>query len=112
MTELKRTGGDKPLVSIVIPTFNRAKILQQAIDSSLAQSHDVEVIVVNHGSTDNTDEIVSSYGDRVYYIKRDRDFGPHFCWLDGVPTMQCHLLLGHCAPLLQRLHLPYWLQQT
>jgi glycosyltransferase involved in cell wall biosynthesis len=84
LIELKRTGGDKSLVSIVIPTFNRAKILQKAIDSSLAQTHDVEVIIVNHGSTDNTDEIVSSYGDRVYYIKRDRDFGPHFCWLDGV----------------------------
>lgn len=59
-------------------------MLQSAIDSSLSQSHNVEVIVVNHGSADNTDEIAAAYGDRITYIKRDRDFGPHFCWLDGV----------------------------
>ena len=83
MTEILQTGGYNPLVSIVIPTFNRAAMLQKAIDSSLAQSHNVEVIVVNHGSTDNTDEVAFSYRDHINYIKRDRDFGPHFCWLDG-----------------------------
>ena len=67
MTEILQTGGYNPLVSIVIPTFNRAAMLQKAIDSSLAQSHNVEVIVVNHGSTDNTDEVAFSYRDHIKY---------------------------------------------
>ena len=87
MPESENTQGraDKTAkVSIVIPTFNRADMLPTAIDSALAQDFDnVEVIVVNHGSTDSTDDVAASYGDRIRYIKRDEDFGPHFCWLEG-----------------------------
>jgi glycosyltransferase involved in cell wall biosynthesis len=71
-------------VSIVIPTFNRANMLSVAIDSSLSQTYSAEVIVVDHGSTDSTPEVAASYGDRITYIRRERDFGPHFCWLEGV----------------------------
>jgi glycosyltransferase involved in cell wall biosynthesis len=70
--------------SIVIPTFNRADLLRKAIDSSLAQTVPCEVIVCSHGSTDNTDEVAESYGSRIKYISRSHDFGPHFCWLEGV----------------------------
>ncbi len=75
-------------VTIVIPTFNRADILSEAIDSCLAQTYDCEIIVVNHGSTDTTDDVVASYGNRIRYIKSETDFGPHFCWLDGVIRAQ------------------------
>lgn len=71
-------------VSIVIPTFNRAAMLPKAIDSALAQTHACEVIVVDHGSTDETPKVVEGYGDKVTYVRRERDFGPHFCWLEGV----------------------------
>jgi len=71
-------------ISIVIPTFNRADLLKETIDSCLAQTTACEIIIAAHGCTDHTDDIVASYGDRVRYIKRDTDFGPHFCWLDGV----------------------------
>ncbi|NND17229.1 MAG: glycosyltransferase family 2 protein [Silicimonas sp.] len=71
-------------VSIIIPTFNRAGMLSRAIDSSLSQSVPSEVIVVEHGSTDETPAVAARYGDRISYVRRDRDFGPHFCWLDGV----------------------------
>lgn len=71
-------------VSIVIPTFNRADMLPKAIDSALAQTHPCEVIVVDHGSTDNTSDVVAEYGDKVTYVQRARDFGPHFCWLEGI----------------------------
>ncbi|NIZ15473.1 glycosyltransferase family 2 protein [Phaeobacter sp. HF9A] len=71
-------------VSIVIPTFNRADMLPKAIESALAQTYPCEVIVVDHGSTDNTPEIVARYEDKVTYVRRERDFGPHFCWLEGV----------------------------
>ncbi|MBO9408285.1 glycosyltransferase family 2 protein [Shimia sp. R9_1] len=71
-------------VSIVIPTFNRAAMLPKAIDSALAQTFPCEVIVVDHGATDKTPDVVAGYGDKVTYVRRERDFGPHFCWLEGI----------------------------
>ncbi len=71
-------------VSIVIPTFNRADKLPRAIDSALDQTVPCEVIVVDHDSADQTPDVAAAYGDKITYVRRDRDFGPHFCWLDGV----------------------------
>jgi len=54
-----------PLVSVVIPTYNRAALLAQAIDSVLAQTFaDYEVIVVDDGSTDRTAAVVEAVADR------------------------------------------------
>ncbi|MFU8866411.1 glycosyltransferase family 2 protein [Natronococcus sp.] len=53
-----------PAVSIVIPTYNRASVVGRAIDSALAQTHgDLEVIVVDDGSTDGTGAVLDSYDD-------------------------------------------------
>ena len=52
-------------VSVVIPTYNRAETLPRAIDSALAQTMgDLEVIVVDDGSTDDTDSVLADYEDR------------------------------------------------
>jgi glycosyltransferase involved in cell wall biosynthesis len=52
--------------SIVIPAFNRESLIAATLDSILAQERrDVEVIVVDDGSTDGTRDVVQSYGDRV-----------------------------------------------
>ena len=71
-------------VSIVIPTFNRAELLSRAIDYSLSQTHQCEVVVSDHGSSDHTPDVAQKYGRRINYIRRERDLGPHFCWLEGV----------------------------
>ncbi len=73
-----------PLVTIVIPTFNRSAMLRRCIESTLAQTQACEVIVVDHGSSDDTPAVAASFGDRIRYLRRDVDHGVHFCWLDGV----------------------------
>jgi glycosyltransferase involved in cell wall biosynthesis len=56
----------RPLVSIVIDNYNYARFLPEAIESALAQTYpDTEVIVVDDGSTDDSREIIASYGSRV-----------------------------------------------
>jgi glycosyltransferase involved in cell wall biosynthesis len=73
-----------PQVSIVIPTFNRSGMLRRCIDSALAQTFPCEVVVCDHGSTDDTPAVARSYGDRIRYVRREQDSGVHFAWLDGV----------------------------
>lgn len=57
---------ENPLVSVIIPTFNRGWILKEAIDSVLAQNfEDFELIVIDDGSTDNTQPILNSYKNDI-----------------------------------------------
>lgn len=65
-------GKFKPLVSIVIPVYNGSNFMKQAIDSALAQTYkNIEVIVVNDGSSDKSEEIALSYGDKIRYFKKE-----------------------------------------
>ena len=86
-----------PKVSIVIPVYNGADYLADAIDSALAQDYDnKEIIVVNDGSTDDgaTEAIVSDYGTKLRYFFKpnghvasalnyaiERMTGEYFSWL-------------------------------
>ncbi len=58
-----------PLVSVVIPSYNHARYVPEAVESALAQvGCRTEVIVVDDGSTDNTREVLARFGDRIRYI--------------------------------------------
>ena len=86
-----------PKVSIVIPVYNGANFLTEAIDSALSQSYKyIEIIVINDGSDDGneTDKIARSYGDTIqYYDKKNggvasalnlgiqKMSGDYFSWL-------------------------------
>jgi len=57
-------------VSVVVPTYNRAKFLTECIQSILSQSfHDFEIIVIDDGSTDNTAKVLSDYPVRYFWQK-------------------------------------------
>lgn len=68
---------DRPLVSVVLPTYNRASVLPGAIESALSGTYDrLELVVVDGGSTDETPAVVESYDDpRVEYVRRDSSEG-------------------------------------
>jgi glycosyltransferase involved in cell wall biosynthesis len=64
--------GNTPSISLVIPTYNRAHYLGETIDSVLSQQfQDFELIVVDDGSTDATQEVVSRYGPRVRFLRQE-----------------------------------------
>jgi glycosyltransferase involved in cell wall biosynthesis len=63
-----------PKVSVILPTYNCAKYLPESIESVLSQTcKDLELLVVDDGSTDNTKELMSRYASRpeVVYIYQD-----------------------------------------
>lgn len=60
---------NQPLVSVVIPTYNHGHYVGQAVDSALNQSYqNIEVLVIDDGSTDDTRQRMVQYGDRIRYI--------------------------------------------
>lgn len=89
---------NRPLVSIILPAYNTACYLQQAITSVLVQTYESwELIIVNDGSTDETEQIVfSNIDSRIRYAKQsnkgvsaarnaglEKMTGDYFCFLDA-----------------------------
>ncbi len=68
---IKSPSRTLPLVSVIIPTYNRCNLLKQTIDSVLNQTYpNIELILVDDGSTDNTHTVALSYKDKIKYIKQ------------------------------------------
>ncbi|WP_201352029.1 glycosyltransferase family 2 protein [Hydrogenimonas urashimensis] len=63
---------ETPLVSVIIPTYNAARHLPDAIESILRQEYpNLEIIVVDDGSTDNTEEVLQPYRDLISYHRKE-----------------------------------------
>ena len=70
MTEDKQQG--EPLVTVVIPTYNRADYIAETIESVLSQTYrNIEVIVIDDGSTDGTAQVVAPFIPRVSYVQQE-----------------------------------------
>ena len=65
------------MVSVIIPTYNRAARLPMSVESVLNQTYrDLEIIIVDDGSTDLTEDVVRAMSDsRIRYIKHPRNLG-------------------------------------
>ena len=87
-----------PFFTVIIPTYNRAALIKNAINSVLNQSYsDFELIIVDDGSTDDTKEIIASYSDeRLVYLYQENaersaarnngiknSSGKYICFLDS-----------------------------
>ncbi len=105
---------DKPLVSIVIPTYNRASTVCNAVESALAQSYPFcQVIVVDDGSEDNTVSLLAQYAGRITLIRqknRGRSAarntgltqvkGEYVVFLDSDDTLMPNMVEGHLAAMI------------
>lgn len=108
-----------PFFSIVIPTYNRANLISKTLESILSQTfQDFEVIIVDDGSTDNTEEIIQPFvSEKVHYFKKKneeravaRNFGTqkatgeYICWFDSDDIMASNHL-AHAKELIsQNMH--------
>ena len=75
-----------PLVSVVIPVYNRENTVAAAIDSVLDQTYEnIEIIVVNDASTDNTENVLfDKYKDKIKYFKNEKNMGVSFSRNKGI----------------------------
>jgi glycosyltransferase involved in cell wall biosynthesis len=81
-----------PLVTVAIPTYNRRDFLPLALDSVFQQSFkDFEVLVIDDGSTDGTEEVVRSYPHPVRYLRQENQ---------GEPATRNRLIAETRTPLL------------
>ncbi len=64
---------ENPLISVIIPTYNRANFLGEAIESVLSQTYkNLEVIIIDDGSTDDTRQLIEKYTDkRIIYLYQE-----------------------------------------
>ncbi|MGI0107072.1 glycosyltransferase family 2 protein [Salinimicrobium sp. WS361] len=100
-----------PLISIIIPSYNRANLIADTLSSVVNQTHkNWEIIIVDDGSTDNTAEMIEPFlsDPRIKYLKRPEDklpggnaarnygyemsSGEYIKWLDSDDLLQPHCL--------------------
>lgn len=62
----------QPLVSVIVPTYNGARYIAETLESIFSQTYkNIEIIVVNDGSTDETGKVLNPYKERIQYISQE-----------------------------------------
>lgn len=87
----------RPYVSVILPTYNRASELGKAMQSVLDQTYgDLELIVVSDGSTDETEQVVKGFSDtRVRFIRSEKNGGLAYARNIGINEAKYDLLAFH-----------------
>ena len=62
-------------IAVVIPNWNGADVVARCVDSLLLQLHPCAIIVVENGSTDGSDELLASYGNKIIVLKQPKNLG-------------------------------------
>ena len=126
LKKLNKKNNFKPKVSIIIPVYNGANYMKEAINSALAQTYkNIEIIVVNDGSNDNgkTRKIAQSYGNKIKYFEKENggvssalNFGikkmngEYFSWLshdDLIDKNHIEKLIEYLSYEGTDYHIPY-----
>ncbi|MBU7583279.1 MAG: glycosyltransferase family 2 protein [Nostoc sp. TH1S01] len=83
-----------PIISVVVPTFNRANLLPRAISSILQQTFsNFELIIVDDGSTDNTVEVVKEFTDpRIIFLPLGKNYGGSYARNQGIKAASTELI--------------------
>lgn len=80
------------LVSVIIPTYNRERTIERAVESVLAQTwKSIELIVVDDGSVDRSVEVLAKYGDRIRVI-RQKNQGPSAARNTGIKAAKGEII--------------------
>lgn len=86
-------SSDRPLVTALINTYNYGRYLPFAINSVLNQTYrDIEIVVVDDGSTDHTREVLAQYGDRIRVIRTENG-GQGHTFNVGIPQARGELIM-------------------
>ncbi len=79
----------QPLISVVLPVHNTEKYLPESLASIFAQTYKtIEIICIDDGSTDNTPEILKSYGDKIKIITNNQQSGIAYSRNRGIEIAQ------------------------
>ncbi|MFX0093636.1 MAG: glycosyltransferase family 2 protein [Candidatus Hodarchaeota archaeon] len=78
----------QPLVSIILPTYNRGHVIARAIQSVLNQTYsNFELIIIDDGSCDDTESVVKSFNDsRIKYFRQNKNYGASIVRNIGIKT--------------------------
>ncbi len=89
----KKSESNLPLVSIITVVFNGAKYIEQTINSVLNQSYkNIEYIIIDGGSTDDTVNIIKHYENKIDYWQSERDEGIFFAMNKGISLTNGELI--------------------
>lgn len=90
---------DEPVLSVIVPVYNGAKVIGATLESILSQDYDrLDVMVMDGGSTDGTVEVARGFAsDRRVRIFSERDRCPNEATLKGLKMANGHLFAVQCA---------------